>query len=168
MSPRTRIRIHVPPSGWLLIAVLIALGIRDLGFWNGIAGALLVLFSLAMHEAAHVLMAVACDVPVYEVGIKFLGAYNRRQQAPSRLQEIAISAAGPFQNALLFVGLFFVPKIGPWLSAWNLGILILNIAPYPGTDGFRILKMIFGHRTATADAFGMDPKLRQPQIEALN
>lgn len=161
MSPRTRIRIAVSRSGWFLIAALIAIGIRDLGIANGIAGALMVVVSLAMHELAHVAAALACDVPVYEVGMKGLGAYNRRQPATRRRHEVVIAAAGPFANVLLFFGLFFVPKIGPWLSAWNLGILVLNLAPYPGTDGFRILKTIFGQRTVRADAFLMDAKVQQ-------
>ncbi len=39
--------------------------------------------------------------------------------------------------------LFFVPRIGPWLAAWNFGIAVLNLAPFPGTDGYRMMKTLF-------------------------
>ena len=143
LSTRTHIRLVVPFSGWLLIAVLIGIGIRDLGIWAGVAGALTVVFSVGFHELAHVIAALAADVPVHEAGLKFIGAYTRRQPAKHRRQEIAIAAAGPLASVLLFFVLFFVPKIGPWLSAWNLGIVVMNLAPFPGTDGHRIFKTIF-------------------------
>lgn len=140
---RTRIPFVLPLSGWLLIAALIVCGVKDLGFGSGIAGALLVIASLIVHELAHVLAAFVLKVRVYEIGIKFIGAYTRRRYANSRLEEVAISAAGPSASLVLFFVLFFIPGIGPWLAAWNLGITVLNLAPLPGTDGHRILKTIF-------------------------
>jgi len=139
----TRVSFVIPFSGWLLIATIIVCGAKDLGLGDGVAGAWMVIVSLIVHELAHVLTAFAFHVPVYEVGIRFIGAYTRRKHASSRMEEIAISAAGPFASLMLFFFLFFLPKIGPWLAAWNAGILVLNLAPLPGTDGHRILKTLF-------------------------
>jgi Zn-dependent protease len=124
----------------------------------------MVIFSLGVHELGHVVAALAADVPVYEVGMKFIGAYTRRQRAGSRRQEIAISAAGPLASVLMFFVLFFVPKIGPWLSAWNLGIVVLNIAPYPGTDGYRILKTLFSQTPMQARPFMIEAQAQPNTI----
>jgi hypothetical protein len=48
----SRISFTMHRSGWLLIAALIALGCRDLGFPNGVIGGLLVIASLLLHELA--------------------------------------------------------------------------------------------------------------------
>ena len=76
-------------------------------------------------------------------GIKFKGAYTFRKYAGCRMHDIAIAAAGPLANLLLMVASFFVPKVGAWLAEWNCGIAIMNILPLPGTDGYRIVKMMF-------------------------
>lgn len=168
MSTKTRIRIVIYRSGWLLIAVLIPCCIRDLGMWDGVAAALLAIFSLGIHELGHIFAALAAGVPVHEAGLKFIGAYTRRKPAASRLQEIGISAAGPFASTLLFFIMFFVPRIGPWLSAWNLGVLVLNLVPYPGTDGHRILKTIFARSPQEIRPFrigqGVPSKMRGAEL----
>ena len=130
-------------SGWLVIAVFIALGYRDLGLANGVAGGLLVVVSLLIHELAHAATAALFDVPVYGVGLKFVGAYIHRKYASRPLHDIIIAASGPFSGLFLTVASFFVPKVGVWLAEWNLGIVVLNLLPFPGTDGYRILKTLF-------------------------
>ena len=156
LSTDSRTAFVIPPSGWLLIAVLMVCGARDLGFWDGIAGAAMVIFCLIIHEAAHVFAASFFNVRVHETGIKFIGAYTRRQPAACRSHEIAISAAGPLASVFLFIVLFFVPRIGPWLSAWNLGIAVFNLLPFSGTDGYRILKTIW-LPAKTADVLRLQP-----------
>jgi Zn-dependent protease len=44
---------------------------------------------------------------------------------------------------LLTLACFFIPKAGVWLAEWNFGIVVLNLLPVPGTDGYRILKTLF-------------------------
>jgi Zn-dependent protease len=161
LSTDTRIAFVIPLSGWLLVVSVMICAVKDLGFWDGMAGAFLVILSLMIHELAHVFVARAFDVRVYEIGIKFIGAYTRRQSARCRLQELAISAAGPSATVLLFLGLFFVPRIGPWLSAWNFAIAVLNLLPLSGTDGRRILTTIF--RPTSVEAPKMADALRLVQ-----
>jgi len=139
----TRVSFTVHRSGWLLIAVLVAFGYRDLGLGRGILGGLLVTVSLVIHELAHVLVASFFAVPVHGVGIKFIGAYNFRKYARRRMHDVIIAAAGPLCSLLLTFGSFFVPRVGVWLAEWNFGIAFMNLLPLPGTDGYRILKTIF-------------------------
>jgi Zn-dependent protease len=140
---RSRVTFTVHPSGWLLIAVLIGFGYRDLGLVKGIVGGLLVTLCLVFHELAHVLAASFFAVPVHGVGIKFIGAYTHRRHAGRRSHDVVIAAAGPMANLLLTFASFFVPRMGIWLAEWNFGIAFMNLLPLPGTDGYRILKTIF-------------------------
>jgi Zn-dependent protease len=139
----SRISFTIHRSGWLLIAVLVALGWRDLGFTNGVLGGVVVVASLLIHELAHATAAVFFDVPVYGIGIKFVGAYIHRKHARRPLQDVIISACGPLASLFLTVACLFVPRLGVWLAEWNFGIVVLNLLPFPGTDGYRILKTLF-------------------------
>ena len=69
-----RVSFTIHRSGWVLIAVLMGFGYRDLGLEKGILGGLLVTLCLVIHELAHVLAAWFFAVPVHGVGIKFQGA----------------------------------------------------------------------------------------------
>ena len=139
----TRVSFTIHPSGWLLIAVFIGFGYRDLGLVKGIIGGLLVTLSLIIHELAHVLAASVFAVPVHGIGIRFMGAYTFRKYASRRMHDVVIAAAGPMANLVLTFASFFVPRIGVWLAEWNFGIAFMNLLPLPGTDGFRILKTMF-------------------------
>ena len=139
----TRVRFTLHRSGWVLIAVLMAFGWRDLGLEKGIAGGLLVTLSLVIHELAHTLAARLFSVPVHGIGIKFVGAYTHRRYASRPLHDIVIAAAGPVASLLLTLASFFVPRVGIWLAEWNFGIAFINLLPLPGTDGYRILKTLF-------------------------
>ena len=130
-------------SGWLLIAVLAAMGCRDLGFTNGVLGSAALVVSLVIHELAHAAAAVFFGVPVHGIGIKFVGAYTRRRYGWRPYQDVIIAACGPAASLFLTVACWFVPRVGVWLAAWNFGIAVLNLLPFPGTDGYRILKTMF-------------------------
>ena len=139
----SRISFTIHGSGWLLIAVFIAFGFRDLGFKNGVFGGVLVVGCLLIHELAHAATATLFGVPVYGIGIKFVGAYTHRKYASRRLHDVIIAASGPLSSLFLTVASFFVPKVGVWLAEWNFSIVVLNLLPFPGTDGYRILKTLF-------------------------
>lgn len=141
--PGLRISFTVHRSGWVLIAVFMAFGWRDLGLNMGILGGLIVTLCLVIHELAHTLVAQLFEVPVHGIGIKFKGAYTHRRYARRRLHDVLIAAAGPLVNLFLMFASFFVPRIGVWLAEWNCGIALVNLMPFPGTDGYRILKTMF-------------------------
>ena len=139
----TRVTFTIHRSGWVLIAIFMAFGWRDLGLWNGILAGLLVTLSLVIHELAHTLVARLLAVPVHGIGIKVVGAYTFRKYANRRLHDVMIAAAGPLASLLLTFASFFIPRVGIWLAEWNFGIVVVNLLPLPGTDGYRILKTIF-------------------------
>ena len=139
----SRISFTMHRSGWLLIVALTALGCRDLGFPNGVIGGLLVIASLLLHELAHATAALLFDVPVYGIGIKFVGAYIHRKYARRPIHDVLIAASGSAASLFLTLASFFAPKVGVWLAEWNFGIVLLNLLPFPGTDGWRILKTLF-------------------------
>ena len=141
--PGTRITFTVHRSGWVLIVVFMAFGWRDLGLRMGIVGGLIVTLCLVIHELAHTLVARMFAVPVHGIGIKLKGAYTHRRYASRRVHDVLIASAGPLANLLLTLASFFVPRIGVWLAEWNFGIAFVNLMPFPGTDGYRILKTIF-------------------------
>jgi len=138
-----RIPFTVHRSGWLLIAIVVALAIKDLGFLDGVVAGLLVIASLLVHELAHATAALLFDVPVHRIGIKFVGAYIHRKHARRPVHDVIIAACGPLSSLLLTGACFFLPNIGVWLAEWNFGIALLNLIPFPGTDGYRILKTLF-------------------------
>lgn len=143
--PRTNSRISftIHRSGWLVIAVFFAFGFRDLGFARGVVGGGLLVVSLLVHELGHATAAALLAVPVYRIGLKFVGAYIHRKHATRPIHDVIITASGPLASLFLTVGSFFVPKVGVWLAEWNFAIVVLNLIPLPGTDGYRILKTLF-------------------------
>ena len=123
----------------------------------GIVGGLLVTLCLIIHELAHTVVAQLLDVPVQGIGAKFKGAYTHRRYASRRLHDVMIAAAGPFASMVLMFASFFVPKVGVWLAEWNCGIVLVNLLPFPGIDGYRMLKTIFW-----PDVSIYQPKLANP------
>jgi Zn-dependent protease len=125
-----------------MIAACALIEIFHYGVWWGLAAAVLLIASLLMHEAGHMLVATALGVKVSEFGICLLGAYNRRAHANSRRDEVLISLAGPLMNFALVLPCFFLPCIGFELTLCNLMLAIVNLLPIPSSDGLRILKTI--------------------------
>lgn len=139
----SRISFTIHGSGWLVIAIFFAFGFRDLGFVKGLFGGALLVVSLLVHELGHATAASLFAVPVYRIGLKFVGAYTHRKHASRPIHDVIISASGPLASLLLTVACFFVPKVGVWLAEWNFAIAVLNLIPVPRTDGYRILKTLF-------------------------
>jgi len=141
-------RLSVPFSmhrnGWWLVLLCGALGVRIAGWQLGFPLGALLLASLLLHEAGHMLAATMLKVPVREFGLSLLGAYVRRAQATRRRHEILIAASGPLMNFLLVVPLLFVPRLGPQLATCNLLLGVINLMPLPSSDGLRILRNLSG------------------------
>jgi Zn-dependent protease len=146
-------------TGWWLVLLCGALGVRIAGWQLGLPLGALLLASLLLHEAGHMLAAALLKVPVREFGLELRGAYVRRAHATRRRDEILIAASGPLMNLLLIVPLLFVPRLGPQLATCNLLLCVINLLPIPSSDGMRILRNLAGS-IVTADA---DPALSRIQ-----
>jgi Zn-dependent protease len=141
-------RLTVPFSmhrnGWWLVLLCGVLGVRIVGWQLGLPLGALLLASLLLHEAGHMLAAALLKVPVREFGLELRGTYVRRAHATRRRDEILIAASGPLMNFLLVVPLLFVPRLGPQLATCNLLLGVINLLPLPSSDGLRILRNLSG------------------------
>jgi Zn-dependent protease len=138
--PLVPFRMH--GSGWLLLVLCALFGIGLCGPRLGVAAGFLLVLSLLLHEAGHMLMASLLGVPVHEFGLCWAGAYNRRANANRRRNEVFISMAGPLMNLSLAIPFLFLPEVGHQVALWNLALCVLNLLPLPSTDGLRILRTL--------------------------
>lgn len=141
---RLRVPFCMHRTGWLLVLLCAALGVRIAGWQLGIPVGALLLASLLLHEAGHMLAAAMLRVPVRELGIELRGTYLKRSQSTRRRDEILIAASGPLMNLLVVVPLIFVPRLGLQLALCNLLIGVVNLVPLPSSDGLRILRNLAG------------------------
>lgn len=141
---RLRVPFCMHRTGWLLVLLCVALGVRLGGWQLGLPEGALFLASLVLHEAGHILAAAILRVPVREFGLELRGAYVRRARATRRRDEILIAASGPLMNLLIVVPLIFVPRMGPQLSLCNLMLGVISLLPLPSSDGQRILRNLSG------------------------
>jgi stage IV sporulation protein FB len=144
-------------SGWVVVAFCCAIGVRLSGLWHGLALGALIVVSLLLHEAGHMLVATVLGVPVREFGLCLGGAYNRRGTARRRREELLIASAGPLVN-LCLVGSLILPLIGPQLAFCNLVLCVMNLLPLPSSDGLRILRALF----VSSPAAAMVPAMSEP------
>lgn len=106
------------------------------------------LLSVALHEAAHLLVLRLLGAKIHRLRLAGSGAVIVTQPLRHR-QEIAAAAAGPAANFLL---LFFAAQRFPVLALINLFLLAYNLLPLYPLDGGRIiravLQLLFSRRTA--------------------
>ena len=141
---RHRIPFRMHRSGWIIpvLCAFIGIYICGLGWRLGLPAGLLMVGSLLLHEEGHILAATALGVPVREIGLCMGGAYTRRAPARCRRDEVIISAAGPLLNLCLVLPLVFLPRIGGQIALCNLVLGIVNLVPFPSSDGLHILRML--------------------------
>jgi len=143
-------------SGWIIPAFCAFIGIHICGFgWLlGLPAGALMVGSLLLHEEGHMLAATALGVPVREFGLCLGGAYTWRASARCRRDEVLISAAGPLLNLCLVLPLVFLPRIGGQIALCNLVLGIVNLVPFPSSDGLRILRMLRPQHTRLVSTDG--------------
>jgi Zn-dependent protease len=141
---RLRIPFCMHRTGWFLVLLCVILGVRMGGWQLGLPVGALLLASLLVHEAGHMLAAGFLRVPVREFGLRLGGAYIRRACATRRRDEILIAASGPLVNLVIALPLIFVPRLGPQLAMCNLVLGVINLLPLPSSDGLRILRNLSG------------------------
>jgi Zn-dependent protease len=127
-------------AGWILLAFCAVLGIYLDGWRLGILFGAMMIASLLLHEAGHILAATFLGVPVHEFGLRLAGAYIRRAYAATQQDEVLIATAGPLMNFCLILPLSFVPVLGQQLALCNLVMGLINLMPIPSSDGMRILR----------------------------
>ena len=137
-------------AGWVLIAFCVLIGAGLDGWRLSLPMGGLLVMSLLLHEAGHMMAARALGVPVREFGIRLGGAYTRRAYATCRRDEILISAAGPLMNLCVALPIYFLPHLGVQLALGNVALCVINLLPLPSSDGSRILRTMSATSTIVA------------------
>ena len=100
-------------------------------FFSGLG---LGLIAMVLHEAGHLVAALALGVRIKKIGIQWhKGLFTIREQGTVQ-QNLLIAMAGPFVNLLLVA-------FGPWYPVFGLAnfcYALANMLPIEGSDGFRI------------------------------
>lgn len=106
----------------------------------GLANGGILLFSVFMHEFAHLAVMVARGCPPAEVLISGLGMRLRLPEGRSLPYRCAVwvSLAGPFMNLLLFAGCFLLGLRN--LALVNLSLGLFHLLPVVPLDGGLALK----------------------------
>ena len=94
--------------------------------------------AMVLHEAGHVVTALALNVKVHKVGLHWKGPYIRRSSGTAA-QNFVITLAGPGMN--LWLALLFY-RVSPHFALCNLVIGVVNLMPIPASDGSRALQLI--------------------------
>lgn len=155
------IPVHVSPT-WFLIAAFITYffapfvaeqlpGIGSLRYVVAFAFAVLLYFSVFVHELSHSLVARAFGLPVRRITLYLLGGFSeieREPETPGR--EFLVAVAGPVLSLMLAAGAFGVGQVLPpgtvasllasELQWANLLVGVFNLLPGLPLDGGRILR----------------------------
>jgi Zn-dependent protease/CBS domain-containing protein len=130
----------------------------------GVAGALLLLASLVVHEAAHALTARRTGIPVRDVTLWALGGMTRMERPTTARAAFAVAVSGPVASLLLggaalacvigvgavgtgTLGWRLAAAVLGWLGATNLLLGVFNLLPAAPLDGGRVLQAVLWWRT---------------------
>jgi len=130
------------PDGYGLLVLCALIGIALDGGWRGPLVGLLLVVSLLLHEAGHMLMAASLGVQVKEFGISLFGAYIRRSYATNRHDEVLIALAGPLTSFCIAMPLIGLHGVAHQVALGNMALGFINLVPIPSSDGMHILKTL--------------------------
>jgi len=130
-------------------------------YWiAGLAGALLLIASVLLHELMHAVVARADGIKVLGLTLWIFGGVASFADEPRTARsDFRVAAAGPATSlglAAVFAGITFavraiapVPILtatGEWLAGVNLVLGVFNLLPGAPLDGGRILRAFLWHR----------------------
>ena len=148
-------------SSWLLVAALIAYlmapqvdrvapGLGGFKYVAGVAFAVLLTFSLLLHEVSHALVAKRFGIGVRSITLHFIGGVTAIDGEPANpKEELAISAVGPATSLVIGAAAFGLLQVTPEgllsfvvasLAGANLFVGVLNLIPGIPLDGGRVLR----------------------------
>ncbi|MBR5518248.1 MAG: site-2 protease family protein [Clostridia bacterium] len=116
-----------------------------------------------LHEAAHILVAKRCRVPISKVEILPFGItmHPVEEYVLKPVDEVKICLAGPLCNFVVayLVWRFYGGAYREYIVAFNLAMGIFNLLPAIPLDGGRIMRALFvkrfGHIRSTSVAFNI-------------
>ncbi|MEU6323227.1 site-2 protease family protein [Streptomyces sp. NPDC047009] len=126
----------------------------------GVAGALLLLVSLVVHEAAHALTARRAGIAVRDVTLWALGGLTRMDRPTTARAAFAVAVSGPLASLLLggaaiggsaavdaALGWRVPVAVLGWLGGTNVLLGVFNLLPAAPLDGGRVLQAVVWWRT---------------------
>ncbi|AFZ73609.1 site-2 protease family protein [Natronobacterium gregoryi] len=124
----------------------------------GLAGAVGLFFSVAVHELGHAYAARRYDIGTESITLWIFGGLAALESMPREWhREFWIAVAGPFTSLLLAVvfagllqvipgGLALVLFVVGWLALINVVLAVFNMLPAFPMDGGRVLRALLGRR----------------------
>jgi Zn-dependent protease len=97
------------------------------------------MLAMVLHECGHVATALALDVKVLRVGVRWRGLYTMFQ-TDTPLRTFLIILAGPLSN--LHLALIFAGRHCEVFVFFNLLNGVANLLPVPGSDGWQAGKIV--------------------------
>ncbi|MFZ0743996.1 MAG: hypothetical protein WAM85_06300 [Terracidiphilus sp.] len=126
-------------------------------FFPVFQGLFLGVLAMALHEAAHLAMALAVGVRIKKIGFHWKGLYTLRE-AGSPAKNALISLAGPLANLALLLTWHWSATFG----IANLCFTFFNLLPLQGSDGDRVWQcwrqMQEENSTAAKPAVSLPPR----------
>ncbi|GAB2790354.1 site-2 protease family protein [Streptomyces chlorus] len=126
----------------------------------GVAGAVLLLASLVVHEAAHALAARRAGISVQDMTLWALGGVTRMDQPTTPRTAFLVAVSGPLASLLLgAVGIGAAAAVAAtlgwripvavlgWLGGTNLLLGVFNLLPAAPLDGGRLTQALLWWRT---------------------
>ena len=149
------VMVRLDASLLLLIALFVvqSLGGGVAGIVNALTFAVLLIFSIYLHEMGHAIAASWFNIRTLDVTLMFFGGYARLLGVPKTpFQQIVVSFAGPAVNLLIAAALYFymansghVTELLWQLTATNLFLGAFNLLPGFPLDGGRITAAIISN-----------------------
>ncbi|MGI5144330.1 site-2 protease family protein [Streptomyces sp. CA-106110] len=125
-----------------------------------VAGALLLLVSLVVHEAAHALTARRAGIAVRDMTLWALGGLTRMDRPTTARAAFAVAVSGPLASLLLggaaiggsaavdaTLGWRVPVAVLGWLGGTNVLLGVFNLLPAAPLDGGRVLQAVVWWRT---------------------
>jgi Zn-dependent protease len=106
-------------------------------FYPVFQGFVLGLLAMLLHEAGHLLAALALGIKIKSVALRWKGLATVREAGPPD-KNLLVSLAGPFTNVLLLLLWHWSPRFG----LANLCFAAVNLLPINGSDGDRALNCL--------------------------
>lgn len=154
---------------WLFIAVLLSwslasgyfpavLGSGDGGFFLGlgIVSAMLLFFSVVLHEVGHSYVARQNGIRILGIRLFIFGGVAQMDREPrSPMVELKVALAGPAVSAALALGFFLISEILAtgalaavtlFVARANLAMVLFNMIPGFPMDGGRVLRAYLWQR----------------------
>jgi len=128
-------------GGWVFVAACFLTSYYVYPVRRSAELAIFFVLSVMLHEVGHALAARYYRTPVRELGLCLWGGYIRYERPGNTLYQVVILTAGMMTNLLVVIPFWFIPRIGPLVSAWNLILFVSSVLPLPGLDGGKILKL---------------------------